>query len=213
MKTELLIEMLARGAHQEVRTSPWRVLYLSIGCGVVLSIAMMGATLRINPEIQAILGDSKFWVKVAYVCATLVLAFYSLIVVARPGARLNVQMLRLAMPVIVMFFAALLDIWAATPVERVSLIQGQTWSVCAILIAFLSLPVFAATMWAMKDLAPTDLSLAGAVSGLFSGAAGALVYCIHCPELEVPFIAVWYTLGMLVPVLLGYSLGPRVLRW
>ena len=213
MKTEIFIEKHALGAHQEVRTTPWRVLYMSIGCGIVLSMAMMSVTLRVNPEIQTILVDFKFWVKVVYVCATLVLAFLSLIVVARPGAKLNGRMLRLAMPVIVVFFTALIEMWAAAPIERVGLIQGQTWSVCAVLIALLSLPVFAATLWAMKDLAPTNLSLAGAVSGLFSGAAGALVYCIHCPELEVPFIAIWYTLGMFIPVLLGYFLGPRILRW
>jgi hypothetical protein len=33
------------------------------------------------------------------------------------------------------------------------------------------------------------------------------------PELQAPFLAVWYVLGMAVPVAVGALLGPRVLRW
>ena len=46
------------------------------------------------------------------------------------------------------------------------------------------LPVFVATLWAMKGLAPTRLALAGAAAGLLAGAVGAVVYTLHCPEME-----------------------------
>ena len=42
---------------------------------------------------------------------------------------------------------------------------------------------------------------------------GALVYTLHCPEMEAPFLAVWYLLGMLIPAAAGALLGPRLLRW
>jgi len=45
------------------------------------------------------------------------------------------------------------------------------------------------------------------------GTLGALVYCLHCPELEAPFVGSWYLLGMLIPGLAGGLLGPRLLRW
>jgi hypothetical protein len=77
----------------------------------------------------------------------------------------------------------------------------------------LSAPVFAAAMWGMRSFAPTRPVLAGAAAGLFEGAAGALVYAFHCPELAAPFLGTWYVLGMLVPTALGAILGPRVLRW
>jgi hypothetical protein len=46
-----------------------------------------------------------------------------------------------------------------------------------------------------------------------AGALGALAYVLHCPELEAPFLAVWYLLGMLIPAGVGALVGPRVLRW
>jgi hypothetical protein len=62
-------------------------------------------------------------------------------------------------------------------------------------------------------MAPTRLRLAGAAGGLAAGAAGALVYTLHCPELAAPFLASWYVLGMLIPTAAGALLGPRLLRW
>jgi hypothetical protein len=77
----------------------------------------------------------------------------------------------------------------------------------------LSLPVFVAVLWAMRGLAPTRLPLAGTAAGLLAGTVGALVYCLHCPELDAPFLGTWYLLGMLIPALVGSLAGPRLLRW
>ena len=65
----------------------------------------------------------------------------------------------------------------------------------------------------MKGLAPTRLRLAGAAAGFAAGAIGALVYTLHCPELDAPFLAVWYVSGMLIPTVVGAFVGPRLLRW
>jgi hypothetical protein len=75
------------------------------------------------------------------------------------------------------------------------------------------MPAFVALMWAMRGLAPTQLALSGAAAGLLSGAIGATVYSLHCPEMQAPFLAIWYLLGMLIPTALGALLGPRLLRW
>ena len=65
----------------------------------------------------------------------------------------------------------------------------------------------------MQGLAPTRPALAGAFSGLVAGAAGALVYAWHCPEMAAPFIATWYLLGIAGPAVVGALLGPMLLRW
>lgn len=49
--------------------------------------------------------------------------------------------------------------------------------------------------------------------GSLAGALGALVYALHCPEVQAPFLAVWYLAGMAIPTALGAVLGPRLLRW
>ena len=54
---------------------------------------------------------------------------------------------------------------------------------------------------------------AGAAAGLLAGALGALGYALACAELALPFVAAWYTLGVLMTAALGAALGPRLLRW
>jgi hypothetical protein len=39
------------------------------------------------------------------------------------------------------------------------------------------------------------------------------VYALHCNEMQAPFLAVWYLLGMLLPAAMGAAIGPRWLRW
>src|SRR5690606_10056653 len=55
--------------------------------------------------------------------------------------------------------------------------------------------------------------VAGAAAGVLAGGAGAFAYAFHCPELAAPFLAVWYVLGMAMPVVAGALIGPRLLRW
>ena len=57
------------------------------------------------------------------------------------------------------------------------------------------------------------LGLAGACAGLMAAAVGALVYALHCPEVEAPFLAVWCVLGLLIPTVVGALIGPKLLRW
>ena len=102
---------------------------------------------------------------------------------------------------------------AAVPAERPALLWGQTWRTCLWSVGLIGTPVFAAALWALRDLAPTRARQAGAAAGLLAGGVGAGVYALHCPELTAPFIAVWYVLGMALPVAAGWWLGPRVLRW
>lgn len=100
----------------------------------------------------------------------------------------------------------------AVPAERALLFWGQSWRYCPLLIA-LPLPIFGAVLWTMRRMAPTRLRLAGAAAGMVSGAAAALVYCLHCPEMASAFVGCWYVLGIALPAALGALLGRRALAW
>ncbi len=56
-------------------------------------------------------------------------------------------------------------------------------------------------------------ALAGACAGLVAAALGTVIYTLHCPEMQAPFLAVWYLLGILAPAAAGALVGPRLLRW
>jgi hypothetical protein len=57
------------------------------------------------------------------------------------------------------------------------------------------------------------LTEAGAAAGLLAGSAAATIYAFHCPESTPTFIAIWYTVGILLPALVGAALGRWLLRW
>lgn len=101
----------------------------------------------------------------------------------------------------------------APPAVRTALWLGHSASACPWIIGALSIPVFATTLIAFRRSAPTRLSLAGFTAGLLSGTVAAFVYALCCHETEPAFVVTWYTLGMLLPALVGAIVGPRLLRW
>ena len=111
------------------------------------------------------------------------------------------------------WLAGLAVFWLAPSAQRAELLFGHTWRTCPLNIAFLSVPGFAAALWAVRGLAPTRLRLAGAAAGALASATGTVAYSLHCPEMGVPFWAVWYVIGMALPAVAGALLGPRYLRW
>jgi hypothetical protein len=121
--------------------------------------------------------------------------------------------LLIAAPVAIIWAIAAIALWRADAPSRLDLVLGDTWQACPLYISFLSIPAFIAVTWAMKGLAPTNLTLAGAASGLLAGSVATTAYALHCPEMEAPFLATWYLLGMLVPTAFGAVLGPKLLRW
>ena len=118
-----------------------------------------------------------------------------------------------AAPLVALWGLAAAVLFAAAPAERMPLVMGSSWSSCPLNIALLSLPALVLLLGAVRTLAPTRLRLAGAATGLLAGALGTLAYLLHCPELEAPFLAIWYVLGMATPAVIGAVIGPRVLRW
>jgi len=213
MKTDDLVTLLASGNVAVPRHALERRMIAGVVTGSLGSMVMLFALLGVNPELLAAVRMPMFWVKCLF-AASLVLA--SLLMAARlsrPAAALGLAPAALASPLLAMGLLAMVSLLTAAPEQRASLLFGQTWTVCPLLIALLALPVFVGTLWSVAGLAPTHLRLAGAASGLLSGAIAALVYCLHCPELAAPFVAVWYVLGMAVPSVLGALLGPRLLRW
>jgi hypothetical protein len=213
MNTDDLIAMLATGTPPVDPRLPekrFRTALLAGWAGAAL-IVLTGYGLRTDLA-QASL-DPMLWVKFLFPALLGVTALRMTLRLSRPGMGTGQLHWALVLPVVGMALLCVLVLAQASPEQRLPLVLGLTWKACAISIALVATPTFAASFWALKDLAPTRPALAGASAGLLAGASGAFVYAFHCPEMAAPFIAVWNTLGMLVPVALGAVLGPRLLRW
>ena len=60
--------------------------------------------------------------------------------------------------------------------------MGQSNGQCLVFISLMSLPLLAGTLWALRRGASTRPALSGALAGLLSGGAAAVVYSLHCTE-------------------------------
>jgi len=213
MKTEELVTLLAAGIAPVPGNTASRRFAVAMGWGVSGSVLLLVLVLGIRPDLAQAAGEFMFWMKPAFAASLALASFIVAERLARPGARLGFVWAALATPVLVVWLVAAVVLVNAVPAQRADLVLGNTWKTCPFNIALISLPLFAATLWAMKGLAPTRLALAGAGAGLLAGALSALVYALHCPESAAPFLAVWYVLGIAIPTLTGAVLGPRALRW
>ncbi len=213
MKTDELVGLLAAAAVPVPANAVGRRFAVALGWGVPGAVLLLLVTLGIRADLAQTAGELLFWIKPAFAAGLALAALIATERLARPGMRLGPVWVALAAPVLVLWLVAALVLVNAAPSQRADLILGDSWKSCAFNIALLALPLLAATLWAMKGLAPTRLALAGASAGLLAGALSALVYALHCPESTAPFLAVWYVLGIAIPTLAGALLGPRVLRW
>ena len=154
-----------------------------------------------------------FWVKLVYVACLGVTSAIVATRLSRPGTAVGGVVGALALVVLAMWMFGAVVLSGAGPAQRVHLLLGTTSKTCPFFISLLSVPAFFAVTWAMKGLAPTRLSLAGAAAGLVSGSLAAVVYTLHCTEMAAPFLGTWYLLGVMIPTAAGVLLGPRLLRW
>jgi hypothetical protein len=213
MKTEELVTLLAAGIQPVDRHAVGRAYGSAILSGLLGAAALMFALLGVRHDLLAATALPMFWGKIAFVAALGAAGLFATQRLSRPGARLDFMPWFLAAPVAVMWVIAAYVLSDAEPAQRMPLLLGATWTRCPWLIAMLSIPAFLAAMNAMRGLAPTRPRLAGAAAGLLAGTVGALVYCLHCPEMGAPFIASWYLLGILIPAAVGAAAGDRLLRW
>ncbi len=213
MKTDELVTMLATGADAVTPNAAARRYATAISWGALGATLLMAVLLGVRPDLAFAVLLPMFWVKLAFVACLAALSLLAVLRLSRPGLRLAWVPSALAAPVLGMWVLAAFVLLRADSAQRAQLFFGETWTSCPFLVALLSAPVFVALLWAMRGLAPTRLGLAGAAAGYLSGAIGALVYCLHCPEMTAPFLGFWYLIGMLIPAALGALIGPRLLRW
>ncbi|KKO64727.1 hypothetical protein VM94_01431 [Janthinobacterium sp. KBS0711] len=215
MKTDDLIAMLASGPDVAAAPPPgmrWRAAG-TLGAGLLASVALMAMLLGVRPNLEQLALLPDFWIKVGFVICLSLAAWHVSRRLCMPGAATRALPLLLAMPLLLMWALGAIILQEALPGQRAELFWGATWRSCPLLIALLSLPILAAVLRLMRQLAPTRLRLAGAAAGFAAGAMAALVYCLHCPELAASFVGFWYVLGMLAPTAIGAAIGPKVLAW
>lgn len=212
MKTDELIAHLSDNLAPTPPHYVGRMLGLGLGLGILMSAILMLAAMGPRPDLAVAMTGGAFWMKLAYTLSFAILGLWIVERLGRSGASARMPALFLALPVILLFAVAAMQLMAPGA-DRHHLVMGDSWRVCAIDILAVSVPAFVAVFWALRKLAPTRLTLAGAGAGLLAGAVGASVYAFHCVEYTAPFILIWYTSGMAAAALIGAGISRWALRW
>jgi hypothetical protein len=213
LKTSELIDVLATASGPVRSGTVARTVVKGASAGFLGALVLMLALLGVRHDWPDALTLPMFWVKLAFAFSSCVGAAILTSRLGQPGRSTTAAVPVAVAPVVVIWLAALLMLVAAGTGTRTRLLLGSTWLACPWLIALISLPAFAAAMWVQRELAPVRLRAAGASAGFLAGSIATLVYVLHCPEMALPFVAIWYVLGMAVPAAAGALLGPRLLRW
>ncbi|ROZ78248.1 NrsF family protein [Ramlibacter sp. WS9] len=213
MKTDDLVAMLATGVTAVPRRAAHRRIGLALLAGVPLSLAILFTGYGLRDDLGQVISLPMFWAKLLFPLCIAVSAFVTVERLARPGVEVRRAWMGLVAPVLVVWAMAVAA-WFTAPMEdRIPALLGQSWRTCALSIGLMALPVFVTALLALRGLAPTRPALAGAAAGALAGGVGAAIYALYCIELAAPFLAVWYVIGMMVPVLAGAMLGRWLLRW
>ena len=212
MRTDDLIDRLSAGLEPVRSGAVTRLLAGAVLLGMAGSALVMLAMIGPRHDLAGAMAHPGMWTKLAYSFAIAAFGLWLVERAGRPGADMTRPALLLALPLLAIALLAGLQM-SAPGADMTGLVMGRSSRVCAALVTLTALPTLAATFWALRKLAPTRLTLAGAGAGLFAGAAGAFVYCFHCTEEAAPFIAIWYTLGIGAVAAIGALLGRSLLRW
>jgi hypothetical protein len=212
VQTDDLIALLSNNVAPIPKGLAMRRLGIGLLMGSTVTAIVLMLTLRLRPDLASALAGTAFWMKFTYTVALAGLGLWIAEYQARAAADSRLAIRLLAIPVLMMLAMA---VWQLTRpgADIHGLIMGHTAKVCSGLIFLLAIPIFAGLFWAMRLLAPTRLTLAGASAGLLAGAGSAAIYCFHCPETAAPFVLIWYSLGILLAMGLGAILGRWILRW
>jgi hypothetical protein len=213
MKTDDLISMLAGGVTPVDRGLLAKRFSLAVVLAALGSLVMVLSLFGARPDLSVVAQTPLFWGKVALPVCLGIGSLWMVTRLARPGMSAGSGRWVVMAGVLVVWLAGFYALMQAAPDTRVAMVFGKTWRTCAFNITLLAIPGFISIFWALRSMAPTRLPVAGACGGLLAGSLATVAYCLHCPEMEIPFWGVWYLLGLLMSTVIGALLGPRVLRW
>lgn len=169
--------------------------------------------LGLRADLGQAVGGVTFWAKAAYTAAAAGAGFWLLERLGRPGVSVRAPIILSALILLTVFGAAAVELTMAEPAARMRMVMGRSAQVCPTNIVALSALAAPFAFYAARRFAPVRPASAGAAAGLLAGGVAATLYGLHCPEHTAAFVAIWYTLGLVMAAGLGALIGKFVFRW
>jgi hypothetical protein len=213
MKTDDLIDLLSTNVEPIGRSQVPRIIGVALGVAAVAALAITLFTRGVRTDLESAGALTALLLKLAFTLAIVVPAAIYLDRVARPGGERNVPILWLGLPFAAIVVVALVNLALAPVSHWDDLVTGRDWLECLLSIPIIAIVPFAVLVWAVRRMAPTDLTRTGALVGLVAGGLSAAGYALHCVDVSLPFVALWYSATIALCTLVGAKLGLHLLRW
>ena len=212
MKTDQLIDMLARGVEPAERPRWARRMALTIVVGLVVALLLVAIGLGVRPDLMGA-GRMPVMMKAMFAAAAAAFILPMAVRLMKPGRPLGWRIGAVLLFVGVCAVATIVALMGEAPEDRMQAWMGGGFPWCVVIVPILAAPTAAGLLWLMRAFAPTRLTLAGAAIGAFSGGVGAMAYAMYCPVDSVAFVTTWYVLAIAMCAALGAVIGARILRW
>lgn len=213
MKTDDLVALLSTNLEPVDRNTVVRTLCVAVAAGAILTLGIACFGLGFRSDLTTPGALIFLAVKAAFAIGVAGLSLAHLTRLACPGGERKISPLLAAAPFLVVAGLAAISLGSAPRAHWERMIVGDEWLECLLSIPVIAIVPFAASIWAVRKGAPTNLSRAGAFAGLVAGGISAMAYALHCTDDSLPFIAVWYGGTIVLCTLAGAAMGPRLLRW
>ncbi|MBX4994818.1 hypothetical protein ABID08_006281 [Rhizobium binae] len=211
MKTEDLITLIAQDTRRPVNLTS--VLSAAVVSGALVSglafFLTLGFRHDIAQAIETVRFDFKFVITLSLFAAALSLAGP----VIRPGSDIGRRRWLLLIAPVLLLAATTLELLVTPSDVWLDKLIGHNALHCLTIIPALSAFPGTFLFLAMRQGAPENPGLAGALAGLVSVGIAATLYATNCFDDSPLFVAAWYPLATLIVVTVGYFAGKRFLRW
>jgi hypothetical protein len=211
VKTDDLIDALARGVEPMERPRWRRNLAITLLAGLVAAALLVGIWLGVRPDIGV--ARMPVMMKAAFSALAAAVVLPLAMQLMKPGRPLGWRIGAVLMFAGLCVVATVTALMGEMPERRWEAWMGGAFPWCVVLIPILAAPTAALLLWLMRAFAPTRLTLTGAAIGALSGGVGAMAYAMYCPTDSVAFVTTWYALAIAVCAALGALAGAKLLRW
>jgi hypothetical protein len=212
-ETEDLIDSLVRDLKPVPRHALERRFALAVLPALAVSLLLMLIVLGLRTDMTQALMLPAFWIKSAYNALLAIAAFAAVYRLSRPDGSEGRFFGIAAAIILALAVMAVIQLALSPAASYPVLVLGSSALHCPLLIFAFAMPILIANTWALRGGAPSNLGITGFIAGIAAGASGAWVYSWFCTENGLPFVTLWYSLGILLTGAIGALLGPRLLRW
>lgn len=212
MDTDRLILALAADNHHRppsVRTQ----LAVALLIALPVTAAMLLVTIGLRPDFLAAMRNPFFDLKFVIALALAIPAIVISVHLSRPEAVLGRWVWLLLLAPFILVGAIIAEMMMPQRSPMMTRMMGRGAVLCTPAISVLSLPILGASLWALRQGAPSRPAFVGALAGLLSSGLAATIYATHCVDDSPLFVAVWYTMATVVVTAIGAFAGARVLRY